>query len=127
MTDYYALGLAADKLWSPEELGTQSSMARVSSLGGAPGRYRTISHHADLGLVRNGVRLAVSFGALVILMLTLYALSPGGTESVLNTLAVAALTLAAVFLVRVWDELRLLWSQKRGQNPAKGENKGDLP
>ncbi|MBL8631359.1 MAG: hypothetical protein JNM81_17115 [Rhodospirillaceae bacterium] len=124
MTDPYAVGLSADKLWSAEEL----CAAHDASSGprGAYARRAASARDIDLGLMRHGVRIAVSFGTLCILLLTIYALSPGGIESVLNTLAIAGLTLAAVFLVRVWDELRLLWSQNRGQNPAKGADKAKL-
>ncbi len=115
MTDPYALGLSADKLWSPEELGAARIVSRGQTYalkGEDTYRPHVNAQSVDLGLVR-GSRIAMSLGALCILLLTIYALSPGGIESALNTLAIAALPLVAVFAFRVWDELRLLWSQNR--------------
>ncbi len=134
MTDPYAVGLSADKLWSPEELGAAciTVHGRAYALEGEPPARPSITrqggtaHDLDLNFTRHNTSTAVSFGALFILLLAVYALSPGGIESVLNTLAIAALTLLAAFIFRVWDELRLLWTQNRGQNPAKAHEKTKL-
>lgn len=48
-----------------------------------------------------------------------YALSPEGTDGILNALGVAALAVSARMLVKAWDELRLLWMKSRGRNIAK--------
>jgi len=61
----------------------------------------------------------IGLTALGSLMWLVYALSPEGTGGILTALGVAALAVSASLLVKVWDELRLLWLKKRGRNIAK--------